>query len=71
MEKNEFFKTAIKQFMINKMEDLNNDRKMIESRSILRDIDEEDYYDMLVNKTRRDYAQYIFRQISELIDMYL
>ena len=65
MEKNEFFKTAIKQFMINKMEDLNNDRKMIESRSILRDIDEEDYYDMLVNKTRRDYAQYIFRQISE------
>ncbi len=69
--KNEFFKSAIKQFMLNKMNDLQKDKEIIESRSILRDIDEEDYYDMLVNKTRRDYAQYIFRQIRELIDMYL
>ena len=30
------------------MNDLQKDKEIIESRSILRDIDEEDYYDMLV-----------------------
>ena len=69
--KNEFFKDALLRFMLNKMEDLENDRIMIENRVVFHRIDEEDYRDMLINKTRRDYAHYIFRQIRELIDMYL
>ncbi len=69
--KNEFFKDALLRFMLNKMEDLENDRIMIENRVVFHRLDEEDYRDMLINKTRRDYAYYIFRQIRELIDMYL
>ena len=69
--KNEFFKDALLRFMLNKMEDLENDRIMIENRVVFHRLDEDDYRDMLINKIRRDYAQYIFRQIRELIDMYL
>lgn len=69
--KNEFFKTIINQFMVNKMEDLSYDKMMIERRIDFHQFDIDTYYDMLVNHVRMDYARNIFRQISELIDIYL
>lgn len=67
----EFFKSCMKQFMINKMSSLEDDKTMIHNRIQLYHLDADSYYDLMVNEVRIDYARYIFRQISELIDMYL
>ena len=66
-----FFKESMKHFMLNKMEALENDKASICSRIEFRDIEAENYYDFIVNHARIDYARYIFKQISELMDMYL
>lgn len=70
-DKVEFFKMAMDKFMLNKIDDLENDKFIIKNRVIMYDIDVDTYYDMIVNHVRLDYAKYVFRQIRELIDMYL
>lgn len=70
-DKVEFFKMAMDKFMLNKIDDLQNDKFIIKNRVIMYDIDVDTYYDMIVNHVRFDYAKYVFRQIRELIDMYL
>ena len=70
-DKIEFFKMAMDKFMLNKIDDLQNDKFIIKNRVIMYDIDVDTYYDMIVNHVRLDYAMYVFRQIRELIDMYL
>ena len=70
-DKIDFFKTAIDKFMLNKIDDLEYDKMLIKNRVIMYDIDVDTYYDMIVNHVRLDYAKYVFRQIRELIDMYL
>lgn len=67
----DFFKNCMKQFMVNKMSTLEDDKTMIHNRIQLYHLDSDSYYDLIVNEVRIDYARYIFRQISELIDMYL
>ena len=69
--KNEFFKMAMDKFMLNKIDELEYDKMLIKNRVIMYDIDVDTYYDMIVNHVRLDYARYVFRQIRELIDMYL
>ncbi len=70
-DKIEFFKMAMDKFMLNKIDDLQYDKTLIKNRVIMYDIDVDTYYDMIVNHVRLDYARYVFRQIRELIDMYL
>ena len=70
-DKIEFFKMAMDKFMLNKIDDLQYDKTLIKNRVIMYDIDVDTYYDMIVNHVRIDYARYVFRQIRELIDMYL
>ena len=70
-DKIEFFKMAMDKFMLNKIDDLQYDKTLIKNRVIMYDIDVDTYYDMIVNHVRIDYAKYVFRQIRELIDMYL
>lgn len=70
-DKIEFFKMAMDKFMLNKIDDLQYDKTLIKNRVIMYDIDVDTYYDMIVNHVRLDYASYVFRQIRELIDMYL
>ena len=59
------------QFMLNKMSSLEDDKMMIHNRIHIYHLDADSYYDLIVNEVRIDYARYIFRQISELMDMYL
>ena len=70
-DKIEFFKIAMDKFMLNKIDELEYDKMLIKNRVIMYDIDVDTYYDMIVNHVRLDYARYVFRQIRELIDMYL
>lgn len=70
-QKIEFFKTCMSQFMLNKMSSLEDDKLMIHNRIQIYHLDADSYYDLIVNEVRIDYARYIFRQISELMDMYL
>ena len=70
-QKIEFFKTCMSQFMLNKMSSLEDDKMMIHNRIQIYHLDADSYYDLMVNEVRIDYARYIFRQISELMDMYL
>ena len=59
------------QFMLNKMSALEDDKMMIHNRIQIYHLDADSYYDLIVSEVRIDYARYIFRQIRELIDMYL
>ena len=61
----------MKQFMINKMSSLEDDKMIIHNRIQIYHLDADSYYDLIVNEVRIDYARYIFRQINELMDMYL
>lgn len=70
-QKTDFFKTCMSQFMLNKMSSLEDDKLMIHNRIQIYHLDSDSYYDLIVNEVRIDYARYIFRQISELMDMYL
>ena len=70
-QKIEFFKSCMKQFMVNKMSALEDDKTMIHNRIQIYHLDADSYYDLIVNEVRIDYARYIFRQVSELMDMYL
>ena len=70
-QKIEFFKSCMSQFMLNKMSALEDDKVMIHNRIQIYHLDSDSYYDLIVNEVRIDYARYIFRQISELMDMYL
>ena len=72
-EKNKiaFYKECMMQFMLNKMDDLESDRVAIENRVNFRRLESDTYMDLKINEIRRDYAQHIFRQIRELIDIYL
>ena len=66
-----FYKECMLQFMLNKMDDLEADRVAIENRVNFKKMDSDTYMDMKINEVRRDYARYIFRQINELMDIYL
>ena len=66
-----FYKECMQQFMLNKMDDLEADRIAIENRVNFRKMDSDTYMDMKINEIRRDYARYLFRQINELMDIYL
>lgn len=68
---NEFFKSCMNQFMLNKMSALEDDKMMIHNRIQIYHLDADSYYDLIVSEVRIDYARYIFRQIRELMDMYL
>lgn len=70
-QKNEFFKSCMNQFMLNKMSALEDDKMMIHNRIQIYHLDADSYYDLIVSEVRIDYARYIFRQIRELMDMYL
>ena len=70
-QKMEFFKSCMNQFMLNKMSSLEDDKMMIHNRIQIYHLDADSYYDLIVNEVRIDYARYLFRQISELMDMYL
>ena len=70
-QKNEFFKGCMNQFMLNKMSALEDDKMMIHNRIQIYHLDADSYYDLIVSEVRIDYARYIFRQIRELMDMYL
>ena len=70
-QKIEFFKSCMSQFMLNKMSALEDDKMIIHNRIQIYHLDSDSYYDLIVNDVRIDYARYIFRQISELMDMYL
>lgn len=66
-----FYKECMLQFMLNKMDDLEVDRIAIENRVNFRRLESDMYMDLKINEIRRDYAQHIFRQIRELMDIYL
>lgn len=70
-QKIEFFKSCMNQFMLNKMSSLEDDKMMIHNRIQIYHLDADSYYDLIVSEVRIDYARYIFRQIRELMDMYL
>lgn len=70
-QKIEFFKSCMSQFMLNKMSSLEDDKMMIHNRIQIYHLDADSYYDLIVSEVRIDYARYIFRQIRELMDMYL
>lgn len=69
--KQEIFKGLMAEFMLNKSNDLECDRVEIMNRISLNHLTADSYYDLLVNDIRQDYARYIFRQIRELMDMFL
>ena len=52
--KNEFFKTIINQFMVNKMEDLSYDKMMIERRIDFHQFDIDTYYDIYSQASEGD-----------------
>jgi hypothetical protein len=70
-QKIEFFKICMSHFMLNKMSALEDDKMMIHNRIQIYHLDADSYYDLIVSEVRIDYARYIFRQIRELMDMYL
>lgn len=67
----EIFKILLAELMLNRMQELENDRNQIINNIQLRCLNSDRYYDLLVNDIRTDYARVLFRQIRSLLDTYL
>lgn len=57
--------------MLNKSTIFDTDRINVINRVSLHRLSADDYYDMLVTEVREDTARLIFREITQLIDLYL
>lgn len=67
----ELFYQIMCEYMINKSNELKNDRIAILNRISVYKLSVDDYYDLMVNDIRQDFARTIFRQVRALMDSFL
>lgn len=67
----DLFKNLMYEYLLNKADQLEDDRKQILSRVSLHHLDSDSYYDLLVNDIRSDMLKSLAREIKELMLSYL
>lgn len=70
MNNGDIFKQLILEYMINRFDSLKYDYDVVKHRIDFRDINSNDYYDLLVCEVRLQAVAHEFRFIRNLLDIY-
>ena len=71
MNDNDLFRQMLTEFMLHRIDELESDRVEIINRISIYRLSSDDYYALLINDIRQDYAVDTFRRIRQLMDCFL
>lgn len=71
MNDNDLFRQMLMEFMLHRIDELESDRVEIINRISIYRLSSDDYYALLINDIRQDYAVDTFRRIRQLMDCFL
>lgn len=71
MNDKDLFRQMLTEFMLHRIDELESDRVEIINRISIYRLSSDDYYALLINDIRQDYAVDTFRRIRQLMDCFL